>query len=106
MRGPGARHRAVDAWSVEAGRRQAVLPRAVLNESVGDSDVVQAALDPVRRQAFAHRAAGTAGHGVLLERHDAIVRVGQPADVIFVQWLHETHVNQRRVEAPAIAGAS
>jgi hypothetical protein len=59
---------------------------------------VHGALDAVRSQAFAHGAARAARHGVLLDRDDARVAGGQPADQSVVERLHEAHVDDRGVE--------
>ena len=84
---------------VEAGHRQAVLARAVLDEPIRNADIAASAREAARRPgtsliALPAPPATTFSSTVTI----AAMRRGEPRDQFLVERLHESHVDQRRVE--------
>src|SRR5512135_2139803 len=71
---------------------------AVVDEAVGQSEQQHAGLEAHVRQRLAHRAPGAAHHRMLLDRHEQLVRLGQPPHELAVERLDEAHAGDRGLE--------
>src|ERR1700682_5871226 len=99
LRCPPAPDARAQACGIEAGGREAAVSRTVLDEAVGNTELQQRHLQAFGCKELADRGAGAAECRVFLDGHDGAMACRQCNHKILVEGFHETHVDERGVEA-------